>query len=198
MADPKVLIVDDHATFGQSLGELLSQHQIAEAFVVTSVPAALAFLGQQMPDVLLLDITLHTRFEGLDFLSKLTKKWPSLKVACLTMHNSQVICEKAYSLGAWAFFTKIMPLSATLEGIQALLNSDELLPEPKFKEAPQRFTPREKQILAHLAKGASNKEIAKKLSMAEETAKVHMKALLRKLDVQNRTQVAIYAYENGF
>lgn len=194
----RILILDDHTTFAQSLGQLVQQQQIAQAEVVASVPAALAFLAHTTPDLVLVDITLKQRFEGLDFIKQLHEKWPQLKAACLTMHHNPLVCAHAYGAGAWGYFTKTAPLAETFEGIKTLLQATEPLQIPDLKAFLPHFTPREQEILTHLATGASNKELARSLCMAEETAKVHMKTLLRKLNLKNRTQVAIFAYENGF
>jgi len=194
----RILILDDHTTFAESLGQLMQHHRIAQADVAASVPAALAFLAHTTPDLILVDITLKQRFEGLGFIKQLHKKWPLLKTACLTMHHNPHMCAHAYAVGAWGYFTKTAPLAETFEGIKQLLQAPAPLQAPDLKAALPHFTPREQEILAHLAIGASNKELARTLSMAEETAKVHMKTLLRKLGLKNRTQVAIFAYENGF
>lgn len=195
---PIALIIDDHATFGESFASLLKQQGIAMAEPVTSIPAALAYLAKQLPQILIIDITLQHRYEGLEFLSQIKSKWPKVKVICLTKHNNQLVCTQAYEAGAWAYFTKTAPLQETLSGISAVLSAESPLLAPSFKGHKYHFTPREREILAQLATGASNKELARALDMAEETAKVHMKTLLRKLGVRNRTQVAIFAYENGF
>lgn len=193
-----VLIVDDHATFGESFKSLLIQKEGMLAEAVTSIPAALAYLTQHEPHLLVMDITLQQRYEGLEFLAMVQTKWPKVKTVCLTKHNNALVCQQAYEAGASGYFTKTMPIEQTLLGMRQVLSAAEPLPQPSFKGHKHHFTPREREILAHLATGASNKELALALDMAEETAKVHMKTLLRKLGVNNRTQVAIFAYENGF
>lgn len=196
---PSILIVDDHETFAQSLAAQIGQQGLAQAYVAVSVPAALAFLGRTTPDLVLVDITLQERLEGLAFIRQLRQQWPAVKAVCLTMHQSSLFCEQAYDAGAWGYLCKTAPLAETFSGIRSALAAENPLPAPMLQNNQKyHFTPREKEILAHLATGASNKELAKTLDMAEETAKVHMKTLLRKLGAQNRTQVAIFAYENGF
>ena len=198
VALPTVLIVDDHATFGESFATLLTQEGLASVEAVTSIPAALAYLAHQKPDLMVIDITLQHRYEGLEFLGQVTSKWPTVKPVCLTKHNNELVCNQAYKAGAWGYFSKTAPISETLAGLRQVLREGTPLPKPSFKGHKHHFTPRECEILAQLATGASNKELAQALDMAEETAKVHMKTLLRKLGVRNRTQVAIFAYENGF
>ena len=195
---PLIMILDDHAAFGQSFGQLLQHENFAKYEAVSSVPAALALLARTKPSLAIIDITLKQRFEGLDFLMQMTREWPHIKTMCLTKHANKMVCEQAFAAGTWGYFTKTAPVQETLEGIRHVLGAAKPLPQPSFKGQKPHFTPREQEILALLATGASNKELARSLSMAEETAKVHMKTLLRKLGVSNRTQVAIYAYENGF
>ena len=198
MSRDKILIVDDHAAFGESFAAVLSERQIGQAKAVTSVPAALAYLAKETPHIAIIDISLSHKYEGLEFIRQLKSKWPQVKPICLTRHNNNLVCEQAYDAGVWAYFTKTAPLEETLEGIQQVQQATAPSTQPKLKATKYHFTPRECEILAYLATGASNKEIARSLEMAEETAKVHMKALLRKLDFKNRTQVAIFAYENGY
>jgi two-component system nitrate/nitrite response regulator NarL len=79
------------------------------------------------------------------------------------------------------------------------MNSNKSLDNPQGNSSYiGEFTSREKQVLRHLIKGASNKEIARDLGIGESTVRVHVKSLFRKMHVSNRTQAAVWALNNGF
>jgi two-component system nitrate/nitrite response regulator NarL len=150
-------------------------------------------------------------------ISVITQKFPQTKVIVLTEWTSQALLEGTLRSGAAGFLSNDISVAALLYSIEIVLLGERIIPRmlplgpmkmPSGSELSRsasfgRLEPtiplsgREEQILHCLVDGMSNKQIARALDMTEATVKVHLKALLRKLQVQNRTQAAIWALNSG-
>jgi DNA-binding NarL/FixJ family response regulator len=197
----RVLIVDDHPVVRQGLRVLL---EVQDGIEVTGEagdgPTALNLAAEQQPDVILLDLKLP----GLDGLAVLEQlKHTTAKVLVLTSVTDPVAAGRAMRGGAAGVLYKDVDPDALVRAIRAVHDGHLLLaPEAAgtlFQPAtgPNRgldaLTAREREVLAELAKGRSNREIARALHVAEKTVKAHVSSVLGKLGVQDRTQAALFA-----
>jgi two-component system nitrate/nitrite response regulator NarL len=141
-------------------------------------------------------------------LRALREVFPTAKIVVLADDLSVDVLRAAMGGGADGFLIKTVSPEALLQSLQLVMLGEKVFPTNlasmllDMTAAPQQsirgLSPREHEILQALVTGASNKLIAIKLGITEATVKVHLKTLLRKIDVNNRTQAAIWAMNNGF
>ncbi len=218
----KVLIVDDHPLFRQGLKDLLDTVPIMDVIgEAADGEVAIELVYDVNPDVILMDINLPT-INGLQVTRKIKLQFPNVKVVMITGYDDAEQVFHALRVGASAYCPKdIMPealiniIQAVTEGKYAvgekIMSYDELMAwieqkigrfsGPLVSDNDELFvplSPREMEILEHVTKGLSNKEIAYKLGISHQTVKNHMTAILRKLRVDDRTQAAVYALRHGW
>lgn len=202
--NPTLLLVDDHPLMRKGIKTWITAagpfNVVAEA---ASGPQALRLATEYNPDLVLLDLNLGEE-QGADVLLSLRQQGFKGKVVILTVSDNQEDARRLLNLGADGYLLKdIEPESLIPALYRALAGerpvSDKLqLPAPSPADERLRgLTYRERQILALLAEGFSNKQIAENLNIAEGTVKVHMKALMRKLEVPSRLEAALLYLNSG-
>ena len=198
----KLLVVDDHFVvrrgLAASLGLDARMKVIAEA---ESAQEAIELYGRCRPDVVLMDLRLPD-MSGVEATAALRSQDPDARVIILsTYHNGDQIYA-ALQAGARAYLSKSTQRQELLDTIQAVHTGEyRLSPEisaglARYAALPQ-LTGREAGILQLIVKGHSNKEIAAVLALTEGTVKIHVNHVLKKLQVSDRTQAAVYALRNG-
>jgi DNA-binding NarL/FixJ family response regulator len=218
----KVLIVDDHPVFRQGLRDVLETDPhlniIGEA---ADGEVALEIVPEINPDVILMDINLPT-MNCLQVTRKIKGQFPQIKVIMITGYDDAEQVFHALRAGASAYCPKDITPEALIGIINIVqdgnyvvgektMNHDEVLEwveqkigrfaGPLISDTEEMFvplSPREMEILEHVTRGLSNKEIAYKLGISHQTVKNHMTAILRKLRVDDRTQAAVYALRHGW
>ena len=206
MAVPiSVLIVDDHPVVRRGLRVLLEvQDGIEVAGEAGDGATALALAAEQhpSPDVILLDLKLPG-LDGISVLTELKARGHSARVLVLTSVTDHAAAAAAMRAGAAGVLYKDVDPDALVRGIRAV-HDGHLLFAPEAAgtllhstNAPVRgldaLTGREREVLAELAQGRSNREIARALHVSEKTVKAHVSSVLAKLGVQDRTQAALFA-----
>ncbi|MFL5137591.1 MAG: LuxR C-terminal-related transcriptional regulator [Microvirga sp.] len=142
-------------------------------------------------------------------LRALREVFPTAKIVVLADDLSVDVLRAAMGGGADGFLIKSVSPEALIQSLQLVMLGEKVFPTnfasllldmtaPNPLNSVRGLSPREQEILQALVTGASNKMIANKLGITEATVKVHLKTLLRKIDVNNRTQAAIWAMNNGF
>jgi len=202
-----VLIVDDHPVVRQGLRVLLEvQDGIEVAGEAGDGPAALALAAEQKPDVILLDLKLPG-LDGLAVLAELRARQDrqdhQAKVLVLTSVTDPVAAGRAMREGAAGVLYKDVDPDALVRAIRAVHDGHLLLapeaagtllqPATGQNRGLDALTAREREVLAELAQGRSNREIARALNVSEKTVKAHVSSVLAKLGVQDRTQAALFA-----
>jgi len=204
-----VLIVDDHPVVRQGLRALLQvQDGIEVAGEAGDADAALALAAEHAPDVILLDLKLPG-MDGIAVLGELQARQSAARVLVLTSATEPASASLAVRSGAAGVLYKDVDPDALVRAIRAV-HDGHLLLAPEAAETLLRsgnwswggldaLTSREREVLAELAKGRSNREIARALHVSEKTVKAHVSAVLAKLGVQDRTQAALFAvrHEQG-
>jgi DNA-binding NarL/FixJ family response regulator len=204
-----VLIVDDHPVVRQGLRVLLEvQDGIEVAGETGDGATALALAAEREPDVILLDLKLPG-LDGLAVLTELRARATRSRVLVLTSVTDHTAAATAIRAGAVGVLYKDVDPDALVRGIRAVHDGHLLLaPEAagtllNSAAWPARgldsLTGREREVLAELAQGRSNREIARALHVSEKTVKAHVSSVLAKLGVQDRTQAALLAvrHEQG-
>lgn len=218
----KVLIVDDHPVFRQGLRDVLETDPnlniIGEA---ADGEVALEIVPEINPDVILMDINLPT-LNGLQVTRKIKGQFPNIKVIMITGYDDAEQVFHALRAGASAYCPKDITPEALINIINIVRDGNYVVGEktmthdevlewveqkigrfagPLISDSEEMFvplSPREMEILEHVTRGLSNKEIAYKLGISHQTVKNHMTAILRKLRVDDRTQAAVYALRHGW
>jgi DNA-binding NarL/FixJ family response regulator len=222
-----VLIVDDHPVVRQGLRSLLGvQDGIDVAGEAGDGEAALALAAELAPDVILLDLKLPGA-DGLRVLAGLRERGIKSRVLVLTSGTEPASAALAVRSGAAGFLYKDVDPDALVRAIRSVNDGNLLLApeaagplmrpargEPGRGEPGRRgadhgrsgrwswggldaLTGREREVLAEIARGMSNREIARVLHVSEKTVKAHVSSVLAKLGVQDRTQAALYAVQHG-
>jgi two-component system nitrate/nitrite response regulator NarL len=206
----RVLLIDDHALFRIGLRELLERRGIDVVDAVGECDEGIRRVTATAPDVVLLDMRMP-KASGLDMLRRLRAAGQTMPVAMLTTSDDERDLIDSLQAGAQGYLLKDMEpdeLIAALEDMLAgktvvakeltgalakAVSGDTPVVEPKrvFSD----LTPRERQILCHVAEGQSNKTIARELGISDGTVKLHVKAILRKLNVRSRVEAAVIAVE---
>jgi two-component system, NarL family, response regulator LiaR len=203
-----VLIVDDHQVVRQGLRFLLEQEDgiqvIGEAADGPSAIQAARTLG---PTVVLLDLFLPGQ-DGLSVLSQLKHDRPATEVLMLTSSQDDQHLLAAIRAGALAYLPKTAGVDQVVTAVRAAARGESVL-EPRIaarlvREVRQatirrrpldQLSPRELEVLAALARGRTNRQIAKALQISEETVKAHVSSILAKLQLADRTQAAIFGLQ---
>jgi DNA-binding NarL/FixJ family response regulator len=198
-----VLIVDDHPVVRQGLRVLLEvQDGIVVAGEAGDGATALTLAAEHAPDVILLDLKLPG-LDGLAVLDELARHGTSSRVLVLTSVTEPASAAAAVRAGAAGVLYKDVDPDALVRAVRAVHDGHLLLaPEAAanlLRSASwwwgglDALTSREREVLAELAKGRSNREIARALRVSEKTVKTHVSSVLAKLGVQDRTQAALVA-----
>jgi DNA-binding NarL/FixJ family response regulator len=152
------------------------------------------------PDVLLMDVILPDR-SGVDVIRVMRGLLPEVRIVVLTALADDRAAQQAMRAGAAAYVLKDAPLDELRQSIRLVTSDRVRLPNwiaaPARPERPFGITVREHEVLAQLAEGKTNKEIARELAVTQETAKTYVKRVLAKLGVENRTEAAIVAISSG-
>ena len=205
---PDILIADDHPLFRDALQRAvlaaLPQAQVRSAESVHGLYA----LIEQYPDADLLLLDLHMPgARGYSALAHIRGQYPGLPIIVVSGHEEAQVARRALAHGAAAYIPKSTAGNEIVRAIRAVLDGDVWLPpqlvggssaELKPDEADiaarvAALTPQQFRVLTMIAEGLLNKQIAWELGVSEATVKAHMTAIMRKLGVNNRTQVALAA-----
>ncbi len=216
----RVLIVDDHAMVRQGLRTFLELQDggplpIEVAGEASNGLEAVELAGRLEPDIVLLDLVMP-QMDGIQATSRIIECSPESRVIILTSFGEEERVLPAIRAGAQGYLLKDIPPAELVQAVrEAYLGKVQLHPEVArklmavavAKEEPrpsragetteENLTEREREVLALIADGRNNREIAEKLVISEKTVKTHVSNILDKLHLDDRTQAAIYALRHG-
>lgn len=201
----RILVADDHPLFREALSNALMPYfenaHIVEAESLDSALHALAS-GEEM-DLILLDLNMPGG-EYFNGLISIKEAYPMTPVAVISAAESVEVVAQVMSLGAQGFIPKSTPTKSIAEAIVSIRAGNNWLPDGMQEELEkvdddlklllQRFrelTPKQIQVLSYLRAGLMNKQIAHEMNVTEATIKAHISAILRKLEINTRTQAVL-------
>jgi two-component system, NarL family, response regulator LiaR len=204
----RVLIVDDHKVVRQGLRFLLEQEDDIEVVgECADGPSAIAAVRALEPTVVLLDLFMPGP-DGISVLAAIKQDRPATEVLMLTSSADDEHLLAAVRAGALAWLPKTAGVDQVVGSVRAAARGESVL-EPRIaarllrevREVAARrrpldqLSPREREVLAALARGRSNRQIARALQIGEETVKAHVSSILAKLGLADRTQAAIFGLQ---
>ena len=206
MSSVSLVIIDDHTLFRTGLNELLTGRDLNVLGMTGRGEEALDLVEQHRPDIVLLDLRMG-EVGGLDILEQIRKQLPEQRVVILTTSIEKGDVLRALRLGAVGYLLKDMDPDHLVELLKQAREGETVVAQEftgllaraaVVKDEPAggnayNLTPREMDILKHIARGESNKHIAIELGIVDGTVKLHVRAVLKKLGVQTRVQAALLA-----
>ena len=206
----RVLIVDDHAMVRQGIATFIElQDDVELVGEAANGREAIARVDESNPDVVLMDLVMP-EMDGVTATHEIKARHPDVKVLVLTSFVNDAQLAPALQAGASGYLLKDISADELMKAIRAAQRGEAPLapavarkliegvavPREDTRQLDQ-LTERERQVLALLGHGLSNKEIAAKLSISEKTVKFHVSGVLSKLRVSDRTQAALFASKHG-
>lgn len=222
----RILLIDDHTLFRSGVSALLQRQPDLEVVGEASDGVeGVKRAKQHVPDVILLDLNMPG-LSGLETLQLLVEDLPDTAVVMLTVSEDADELTAAMRAGARGFLLKSIDADALVAAIRKAASGQPVITEHMtaklveqmrkpaqppggagaagtsgtaggVRASAETLTARERDIVRELGRGASNKEIARTLDLAESTVKIHVRNILRKLNLTSRVQVAIYAVGQG-
>lgn len=207
----RVLIAEDQSLVMQGLKMMIeTDSELKVTGEARNGKEAVELCEKNWFDLAILDIRMP-EMDGLEAAKIIRERWPEIKVLMLTTFNDDEYALEALRIGAHGYMLKDADADSLIKSIKNCLNGGlhiqgevaaKVVPRLLEKENPSpklhhTLTPRETDILRKIGEGKSNKEIAEELALSVGTVKNHISVLLDKLDLRDRTQLAIFAIRNG-
>ena len=210
MSTPRILIVDDHQLAREGLRAVLENSTFEVVAIAASGEEAVELAAALRPDVILMDVRLGPGIDGLEATRRITALGLPCRVLMLTLHDMPAYVREALAAGAAGYVLKdaaIGDLKAAIEQVMAGQSAIPLeLVNAAMRAAPlpgrgadlsRLLTARELEVVGQVARGLTNKEIARELGISPATVKVHVERIIGKLGVADRTQAAVLATQMG-
>ena len=198
----KVMIVDDHPLLRVGVASIVNAR--ADMAVVAQSGTgeeAVSLFAQHRPDIMLMDLRLP-KMSGVDAILTIRSRFPTDKFVVLTTYEGDEDIHRALEAGAKGYIIKGMPYQTLVDALVRVHAGGRFLPSPVARALASRMpdcdlSSREHEVLKHLVGGMSNKEIAGLLGITEATVKCHVSTILMRLNVSDRTQAVVTAFQRG-
>lgn len=198
----RVLVVDDHPLLREGIAAVIEGEQdivlVAEA---SNGREAIERFREHRPDVTLMDLQMP-EMDGVAATIAIRAEWSDARVVMLTTYGGDAQALRALKAGASGYLLKSMIRKDLLEAIRAVHRGHKRIPREVASEiaahvADDALSPRELDVLKHVAAGNSNRRVAQKLAISEDTVKAHMKNIMSKLAANDRTHAVTIALKRG-
>jgi len=202
--DPRIriLVADDHYIVRVGLVALVNTEPDMEVVAAAADGAqACDLFATHNPDIALMDLQMPIK-SGIQATIEIRSRFASARILMLTAYDGDEDIYKALQAGAQGYVLKSSPGEKLIPALRAVAAGQRWVPKEislrlAFRDSFEDLTPREMQVLDQLAKGLANKEIADVLAITEHTAKDHLKSILAKLRVADRTEAVTAAIQRG-
>ncbi len=205
----KLLLADDHEIVRHGLAAVFKDSSVRIVGAAASSDEAIRLARKLKPDVVLLDVRMADK-DGIEAIRKIRGAAPAAKVVMLSAFDNPTYVARSLSAGAHDYLLKTATRAELIQAVtgaatggvpsrtgemRRMVSAMSERSAPADAELP--LTPRETQVLRHVAMGLANKEIADALDISVETVKEHVQNLLRKISLNDRTQAAVWAIRHG-
>jgi DNA-binding NarL/FixJ family response regulator len=197
-----LLIVDDHFVVRIGLvASLKTDPELAVAGEASTGRQAIELYRKLLPDVVLMDLRLPD-LDGIDVTRTLCREFPGAKVIIFSSHDAQEEIYRAFQAGARGYLVKDALSEDLFRAIKSVAAGEKFMPPGVARALSEHqtgadLTERELEVLGLLIKGLSNREIGTVMGLSEHTAKFHIKNILTKLEVSDRTEAVTAAFQRG-
>ena len=198
----RLVLADDHPVVRDGLAAIINRQPDMEVIAEAGDgDEAIALYDRHKPDVMVLDLRMPKR-DGVSVVEEVIAKHPRARLLIMTTHDGDEDIFRCLSHGAMGYLLKDAARQEILSAIRTIGEDRQYTSSSVAVKALQRMgkpalTEREIEVLRQLAEGRSNKDIARRLSITEGTAKTHVKAILTKLDAMSRTEAVAIAHKRG-
>jgi NarL family two-component system response regulator LiaR len=207
----RIMIVDDHNVVRKGLASLLSAEKYGIEVVgeAANGDEAIRIAGQLEPDIILMDLVMPGK-DGIEVTQAIKQLQPDARILVLTSFAEDKKVMDALQAGAYGFLLKDTSPDELVQAINSVYAGQLSIPQSRMHvflgrkatetetaSEQEELTPRELDVLRWISKGLSNKQIAQQLTVSTPTVRTHVSSMMRKLQLENRTQLAIYAREHG-
>ncbi|HHW02406.1 MAG TPA: response regulator transcription factor [Thermoanaerobacterales bacterium] len=210
MGKISVVLVDDHVLVRKGLRKILEMEEDIEVIGEASDGiSAIEEIKAKKPRVVLLDINMP-QMNGIEVTKALKKERLDTKIIILTIYDDREYLLELIKMGISGYILKDIDPQGLIDAVRSVSRGETYI-QPNLTRAliaeynrmtqpitgaGKPLTAREKEVLAFIAEGLSNSEISSRLAISEKTVKNHVSSILRKLNLQDRTQVAVFALKN--
>jgi len=198
----RVLVADDHPVVRTGLSAVIIEQSdlelVAEA---ENGERAVALFREHQPDVVLMDLRMPV-MDGVEAIRTITGEFPTARILALTTYEGDADIRRALEAGARGYLLKDMLLTEVISAVRAVRRGERVIPiavATRLAEFPERseLSEREIEVIQLVARGLSNKEVARAIGRTDETVKIHLKNIFAKLDVADRTEAVTVALTRG-
>jgi len=198
----RVLVADDHPVVRAGLAAVIAEE--ADLLLVAQAEngeRACGLFREHRPDVVLMDLRMPV-MDGVQAIRTITAEFPAARILALTTYEGDADIRRALEAGARGYLLKDMLLTEVITAIRAVRRGDRVIPTAvaaRLAEFPERsdLTDRELEVLQLVARGLSNKQVARAIGRTDETVKIHLKNMFAKLGVADRTEAVTVALARG-
>lgn len=206
MKPPSVMLVDDHTMLRQGLRRSLETEGIPVIAEASNGEEAIKMALETKPNVVLMDVSMP-QIDGIEATRRLVQADNRQRVVILTMHIDREVIERAMKAGAVGYMTKDSTVKEVVMAVKLAANGDRILSprlaEVMLQEAKHAdeqvslLSPREEELLQHIADGLATSEVADKMYISQKTVKNHLASIYEKLQARDRTQAVLMAVKMG-
>jgi RNA polymerase sigma factor (sigma-70 family) len=206
----RILIVDDHQLAREGLKSVLTGDGLEVVGEATSGEEAVDLVARLQPDVVLMDVRLGPGIDGLEATRRIAALGLPSRVLMLSLHDMPAYVREALAAGAAGYVLKDASIAELRGAVSQVMAGQSVMPlnlinaalrqnerEVRPADALNTLTPREREVLAQIAEGLTNKEIARQLGVSPATIKAHVERIIAKLGVADRTQAAVLVARAG-
>ncbi len=206
MKPPSVMLVDDHTMLRQGLRRSLETEGIPVIAEASNGEDAIRMALEAKPDVVLMDVSMP-QIDGIEATRRLVQADNRQRVVILTMHIDREVIERAMKAGAVGYMTKDSTVKEVVMAVKLAANGDRIL-SPRLAEVMLQeakhpgeqlslLSPREEELLQHIADGLATSEVANTMYISQKTVKNHLASIYDKLQARDRTQAVLMAVKMG-